>query len=225
MSTITFSLRCILSGLVHEIINSKTPKPVKFDGTIGLLNANCNVTNDGETLEILTKNSEGACSVSFKQLNLSEKKSLLNQTLSFKIEFLSTPTHNDVGRHGGIYYGESNYKRFTHDGNTIVEWIDRNWDRGYHVYEKVETEAERIEKRLLPLNNEPAEHWKITILENGEELFEWGDDLKKIIKTEAQIQLLNKPYLGFWAYDFNHIKISNFIIQPYNRSDDDEHGI
>jgi hypothetical protein len=122
------------------------------------------------------------------------------------MEFLVRPA-GEVGRHGGIYYGSNQSGRGI--GNTVLDWIDRTYDRGYRFYNSVSTNPS-----LLPRTKEPTAHLKIIIKANGEQIVVAGDDIWKS-RDVGPAHELDKPYLGFWAWGNNQLRISNFIIRPY----------
>jgi hypothetical protein len=122
------------------------------------------------------------------------------------MEFLVRPG-DEVGRHGGIYYGSHQSGRQC--GNTVLDWIDRTSDRGYRLYE-----SGPISPSLLPRMKEPTGHLKIIIKANGEQIVVAGDDIWKS-RNVGPAHELDKPCLGFWAWANNHLRISNFIIRPY----------
>ncbi|CAF3332294.1 unnamed protein product [Rotaria sp. Silwood2] len=165
----------------------------------------------GSTLEIITGSFEGGCAIEFHQLKLPNIKSLSNQVLEFDMKFLKKPS-NSVGRCGGIYYGNHELERFV-GGNIVLDWIDRTDDRGYRFYDSG-LESSHSLNVLLPRTNEPASHLKIIIKSTGEHIVAAGNDIWKRLNGSA-VQLLDTPYLGFWAFYNNHIVISNFSIHPY----------
>ncbi|CAF1484171.1 unnamed protein product [Adineta steineri] len=198
------------------IINDVTKIQLSDVSVVGNSLTRC-VIKSNDVLEITTHLSEGGCVVPFKQLKLPTTKSLSNQVLEFDMEFLAEP-YDDVGRHGGIYYGNHSFDRWT-NGNTVVDWIDRTHDRGYRFYQ---TGRYPDDSNILVLQKkEPVNHLKIIIKSNGEHIIVAENTIWKNLTSNA-VQLLNKPYLGFWAWSNNHLRISNFIIRPYTRCGLDE---
>jgi hypothetical protein len=119
--------------------------------------------------------------------------------------------YDDVGRHGGIYYGNHSFDR-SKSGNIVVDWIDRSYDRGYRFYQTgSDPDYSNI---FLPRNKEPIHHLKIIIKSNGEQIIVAQNDIWKNL-TSNGVQLLNQPWLGFWAWGQNYLRISNFVIRPY----------
>ncbi|UJR19801.1 hypothetical protein I4U23_022934 [Adineta vaga] len=163
-----------------------------------------------DVLEIITHNSEGGCAIPFEQLKLPVNRSLSNQVLEFDMEFLTVP-NDEVGRHGGIYYGDHEFDR-SMNNNVVIDWIDRYFDRGYRFYQ---TDAHStIPHSVVPYKNEPARHLKIIIKANGEQILVIEDGVWRRLNC-GRIHLLGKPCLGFWAWANNHLRISNFTIRPY----------
>ncbi|CAF1224006.1 unnamed protein product [Adineta steineri] len=198
------------------IINDVTKIKLSDVSVVGNSLTKC-VIKSNDVLEITTHLSEGGCAVPFEQLKLPIKKSLSNQVLEFDMKFLTNP-YDGVGRHGGIYYGNHSFDRRA-DGNTGVDWIDRTRDRGYRFYR---TGWYPDDSNVLLLQKkEPVNHLKIIIKSNGEHIIVAENTIWKNLTSNA-VQLLNKPYLGFWAWGNNHLRISNFTIRPYTRCGLDE---
>lgn len=127
------------------------------------------------------------------------------------MKFLARPNHAE-GRCGGIYYGDHHLGRFTR-GNIAIDWIDRTDDRGYRFYQTGPSASHSL-NIMLPREKEPANHLKIIVKSNGEQIVVAKNDIWKI-PNASLVQLLDKPYLGFWAWNNNHLRISNFVIRPY----------
>ena len=172
------------------------------------------VVKSGHVLEIdaRSSSSEGGCAISFNELRLPPTESLSNQVLEFDMEFLIKPA-SEVGRHGGIYYGDHELGRFR-DGNVVLDWIDRPTNLGYRFYESGLNRTHQ-NTFFFALRNESANHLKIIVKSNGEHIIVVENFIWKIQLTTAAIPSLGKPCLGFWAWPQNHIRISNFIIRPY----------
>ncbi len=187
--------------------------PVTFPGGVSVVGhptTQCLVRSDN-VLEIHAHGAEGGVSIAFERLNLPSVKSLSNQVLEFDLEFLVKPD-GDVGRHGGIYYGNHQSDRQT-KGNTCLDWIDRADDRGYRFYETGSDHHLSLNV-LLPRRKEPINHLKIIIKDNGEQILVAGDDIWKV-RNVGPVHLLDKPCLGFWVWPNNQIRISNFVVRPY----------
>ncbi|CAF5088851.1 unnamed protein product, partial [Rotaria sp. Silwood1] len=185
---------------------------VKFPSipVVGDPSTQCLVESD-DVLEIIVGSSEGGCAIPFEKLELPITKSLSNQVLEFDMEFLVTP-NADEGRCDGIYYGNNHLVRNT-SGNTVLYWIPRTEDRGYRFYESGPTPL-HDSIGLLPRTKEPASRLKIIIKSNGEQILVADNDIWKNLSGNA-IQFVNKPFLGFWGWMNNHLRISNFIIRSH----------
>ncbi|CAF0766523.1 unnamed protein product [Rotaria sordida] len=185
--TLIFSfINLILSNDVH----------IKFPSilVVGNPSTECLAKSD-DVLELITGSSEGGCAIPFQRLKLPITKSLSNQVLEFDMEFLVTP-NDDVGRCGGIYYGNHHLDRST-SGNTVMYWIDRAGDRGYRFYESGPAPS-HDSIGLLPRKKDPARHLRIIIKSNGEQILVADNDIWRNLSGNA-VQFVNKPFLGFRA--------------------------
>ena len=114
-------------------------------------------------LEIHAHRADDGGSIAFERLNLSSLKCLSNQILEFDFEFL-VKLGGDIGRHGGIYYGNHHFDREI-TGNTCVDWINC----GYRFYETGPGHGVNI-NMLLPRTKQPSNHLKIIIKDTGEQI-------------------------------------------------------